>query len=441
MNRMIRTGVTVAVLVALVAAGCTSGATPSPTSTAADSGSPAASTEASTGPSTPITLELPTWTAEAAGLKDWWPELIADFEAKHPGVTVELENVAFSGYVQTLTTRFAAGEPPDIVHVPLPTTTLPAWAEAGFLKPLDEQLASTDIPGQWPANQSAMTWGGKTYGVLLVGYGFVLFYDQALLDAAGVGVPTTPDELLAAAEATTSGDQFGFSVTADSSPNFIRDLLHFVTGFGAPWVKDGTWNLADPKVVEAVDVWRTLATKYAPQGTDINQKRQAYFDGKVAMMIDGPFLIAQARSSAPENVKPNLHVAQVLFPVTPGDASHGLAIPAGLDPEREALVWDFIQLAASAEWQAEYAKLVTSTVARPGADAALSADPDTAQAVDANKKAVPIVPNEYGNLRKDWADFTKFASESFHSMLIGDAATATVLSELQTRLEAEGIQP
>ena len=44
-----------------------------------------------------------------------------------------MQNVAFTGYIATLTTQFMAGSPPDIVHIPLPTINLPAWAEADFL--------------------------------------------------------------------------------------------------------------------------------------------------------------------------------------------------------------------------------------------------------------------------------------------------------------------
>jgi multiple sugar transport system substrate-binding protein len=388
-----------------------------------------------------ITLKLSTWTANEPGQREWWPMLIREFEATHPGATVDIQNTAFSSYIQTVTTLFTAGSPPDIVDVPLPTTTLPAWAAAGFLVPIDQLLSSTDIPANWPPTQSAMTWGGKTYGVLLVSYGFVLFYNKSLLDAANVGVPTNVEQLLAAAKATTGDGRFGFAVTADSSPNFIRDVLHFVTGMGAPWVTDGKWSLTNPRVVQAVDIWRTLATKYAPQGTDISQKRQAFFDGKVAMMIDGPFVLAAAQANAPAAVKPYLHVAQVPLPIKPGDASRGLAIPTGVPPSRQGLVWDFIRLAASQRWQCEYARRVSSPVARKGADSCLPSSPDAAQIARANTNPTPLVSNQYYGLRPRWGAFATAASDTLHSLLTGGRPTAEALAALQARLEAGGIQP
>ena len=41
--------------------------------------------------------------------------------------------------------RLIAGSAPTVVHVPLPTINLPAWADAGFLRPLDQKIGAVDI--------------------------------------------------------------------------------------------------------------------------------------------------------------------------------------------------------------------------------------------------------------------------------------------------------
>jgi hypothetical protein len=120
--------------------------------------------------------------------------------------------------------RFAAGTPPDIVH--LPSRDFASFADQGWLEPLDDRLGKTDIPATWPPLQSEMKWNGKTQGVLLMGYGGILFYNDKMLKDAKVGVPKTPDEWLAAMKATTDANkgQFGLStITAGASEHGRRD--------------------------------------------------------------------------------------------------------------------------------------------------------------------------------------------------------------------------
>src|SRR5690625_2635531 len=272
----------------------------------------------------PITLTVSTWTANEPGLSDWWPALVEGFEETHDNITVEVQQIAFADYITQITTQLTASSAPEIIHVPLPTTTLPAWAEAGFLADLDGFLGETDILDVWPESQGVMAWDGINYGVLLVDYGYVLFYNEKLLSEAGVDVPTTPDELRDAAKAVTDmpGDAYGYAITDDNSPNFVRDALVFVTGMEAPWVKDESWNLTDPAVGEAFDLWRLLGSEYAPEGTDIAQKRESFLTGSAAMMIEGPFYYATVEDSADAELLESLHITENPFPTQPGDVSH-----------------------------------------------------------------------------------------------------------------------
>ena len=89
-----------------------------------------------------IELDFPTWQAEEPGAGEYWTELIKAFEAKNPGVKVKKTQVPFREYADKMTVRFAANNPPDIVH--LPSRNFLAFASQGWLAPLDEYLAQTD---------------------------------------------------------------------------------------------------------------------------------------------------------------------------------------------------------------------------------------------------------------------------------------------------------
>lgn len=386
-------------------------------------------------------LTVTTWTATSPGLKDWWKVIEEKFEAANPGVDVKIENIAFGDYIRTLTTRFVAGSPPTIVHVPLPTTNLPAWAEAGFLKSVDKRIAGTDIATKWPANQAAMSWKGVNYGVLLVHYGYVFFVNEKMFKDAGIAIPSNKEDMLAAAKALTKNGKYGFAITDDNTVNFMRDALEFVTGFGGRWAKDGVWNFTDPTVVEALDMWRQIGQSYAPRGTDINAKRQAFYDGNVAMMVENPSVWPNVAAAAKPDIVSDLHLATMPFSTVPGDVSHGFSIPEEVDAETEKLAWAFTQMAASPEMMKAYVELVKSPVARPGVDESLKSNRDTMVIAKSAENAAVLVPNDYYGVRKDYAAFSTELTNTLRTVLQGSVPTKDALASLQDRLTAKGIKP
>jgi multiple sugar transport system substrate-binding protein len=386
------------------------------------------------------TLTITTWTATSPGFQEWWPKVESAFEAAHPGADLVIENIAFADYMRTLTTRFVAGSPPQIVHVPLPTINLPALADAGFLKPVDDRIEGTEYATDWPAAQSAMEWKGKTYGLLTVQYGFNFFYNQKLLDDAGIKLPTTPEELKAAAAALTKDGKYGFAVTDDNTVNFMRDALEFVTGMEGEWVKDGAWNWTDPKVVAAIELWRDIAANYAPKGTDIAAKRQAFYDGNVAMMIENPSVWPNVAAAAKPELLDSLHLGAMPFPRVPGDVSQGYAIPEGADQATADLAWSLIELVASPELMRSYVELVKTPVARTASNEPLLAKPDDARIAEAGAQAVPIIPNDYFGVRMKYADFSAEVTNALRSILQG-TSVPDAMAALQSQLTAKGITP
>lgn len=268
------------------------------------------------------TLEFPTWQAEEPGISTWWKSLIAAYEKKYPDVKVNIQQIPFAQYVKQMTVRFAAGTPPDIVH--LPARDFASFADQGWLEPLDARLKASDIPANWPPLQADMQWDGKAQGVLLMGYGGMLFYNEKRLKEAGLAVPKTGDEWLAAMKATTAADKglFGLSTITAEHPNMVVEMASWVIGSGADWLKGGKYNFNDPAVVKAIDNWRT-SINYAPKGTNSATARQLFIDGKTTFLRDGPWVWG-AVEKAPADVKPNLKVAGLPFPVVPGGASNSI---------------------------------------------------------------------------------------------------------------------
>ncbi|MGF2949245.1 ABC transporter substrate-binding protein [Microbacterium alcoholitolerans] len=389
-----------------------------------------------------VTLTLSTWAhTEQTGV--WFDTIIPEFEKANPGITIDIQQIAFADYISTITTQSVAGAGPDIIHVPTPISSLPAWAEAGFLEPLDDFVAETDVPEEWPESQGAMEWNDTTYGVLTVDYGYTLFYNEALLAEAGVEVPTTAEELVAAAKAVSDlpGDVFGYAITDDNTANFVRDALVFTAGMDADWIDDGKWNFASDDVVDALEVWRELGTEYSPIGTNFAAKREAFLNGNSAMMIEGPFYYSTVTATADPGLVESLKIAKAPFEKNPGDISHGFSMAADLDDNTKAAAEKFLEFVISQESLEQYATIVSSPTARPGTADALLEDPLTAPIVEAWENSTPIVDTGAQGMRADYAKFADIVGAQLHVLLQGDAPTNDVLKDLDKKLTDAGITP
>lgn len=383
----------------------------------------------------PVTLDFPSWQAEEPGFAEWWKGLIQEYEAKHPGVKVRLYSIPFANYVNQLTVRFAGQNPPDIVH--LPSRNFASFASQKWLEPIDDLLKATDIPDHWSKLQSEMRWDGKTYGVLLLPYGNLLYYNEKLLRDAGVKVPITAVEWLDAMAKTTHRDQgqFGLATTTAEHPNMFIDAATWVLGERQDWLKSNKYNFTDPGVVAAMDHFRK-SLSYAPPGTNSAVARQLFIDGKAAFLRDGPWVWATLQKAKPE-IRPSLKMTQLPFPIITGGASNSLHIPAKIDPQKKKLVWEFIALAASLPWQEKYVQLTGSPSGRVGIITLEQAtkDPHLAAITQAAERAENLFPMQPA-LRENYNEFATLFSRAVVRMQSSSQPTDAILANLQKELTA-----
>jgi multiple sugar transport system substrate-binding protein len=380
-----------------------------------------------------IELEFPSWQIEEAGAGEYWTELIKAFEAKYPNVKIKKQQVPFREYVDKTTIRFAGNNPPDIVH--LPTRNYLSFASQGWLAPLDEYLAQTDVKATYMKLNDEMLYNGKYYGVLMMGYGMMFYYNDKMLADAKVAVPKTSDELLKAISATTdvNAGRFGYGAPTNEHPNVFVEVSTWVTGEGASLFKGNQYNFTDPAVIRAIDKFRT-AIKGAPKGTSSEQARQLFIDGKIAMIRDGPWVAAQVKK-APEAMRANLKMGMMPFANIPGGTSNSLHMPAKLDPEKRKLVWEFIKMTTQPEWQAKFTLLTSSPAPRKNAlpAAEMAARPDLAMINKAAAEAVNLFP-EGITVRENYNEFAKIFVESGMKLMTSDRPTADIMKDLQAEM-------
>ena len=285
----------------------------------------------------------------------WWRAAAAEFAKENPGNSIKLVPVPFEQHHNQLTTRFVAGDPPDLAHIS--ARFYFSYADQGFLEPLDDRLAKVGWQEKdFIGSQAQLRRKGHVYAQALLGYGWGLFYNADMLAKAGVAVPKTKDDLMAAAKKLTipgtgKVEQYGYSVATNQSSATYMKLTFFLTGLGHSWIENG-------KLVSKADLKQALAMtaellkdREAPAGFSEDQERQLFWQGGAAMYIDGNWAVGY-KANAAASVKTAYKVAPLPFVDAAGGPSNVLAIPAALPKERKDLAFKFIELIQRPEWQA-----------------------------------------------------------------------------------------
>src|SRR5438128_10309962 len=135
----------------------------------------------------------------------------ADFKAKYPNVTVNVEIQQWGEIGTKLDTAFAGGSPPDVIE--LGNTLVAKYAAAGALEDISGKKSSFDNSGTWLQSLTdSCSVSGKLYCVPYYAGSRAIIYRKDFFDAAGVQPPDSLDGLL------TVGKKL---MTAHSSdPNF-----------------------------------------------------------------------------------------------------------------------------------------------------------------------------------------------------------------------------
>jgi len=388
--------------------------------------------------SEPIVLDFPTWQAEEAGFAEFWKTVIPQFEAQHPNVKINISQIPFSQFTDTLITRYSAGDAPDITHIA--TRFFDQFASQDWFENLDPYFKGTDILSDWTGLEDAMLVDGHHQGLVLMGYGFVLYYNEAILNKAGVSVPTTVAELKAAVDkinALNDADISAYGTTTTQHNNAYNDFANFIYGEGLTVVKNGKFYLNTPEVVAAVKDYNYVASN-APVGVTTEMLRQLFIDGKVAMMIDGPF-VAPLIEKADADLKPSLKIARVPFTQIPGTISNSLHIAKDLPEERKRLAFDFIKIVAEKENQLLYTKYTKNPCGRMSVALEIT-DPNTKYIFEMGAEAVNTLPASK-NLSQNYSKYTSLAVEHILQLQKKGANVEAILKAMENAMYSNSLEP
>lgn len=247
-----------------------------------------------------IRVVLGYYSAATQGL---FEEMAKDFMAKNPGDEVKIEVIQWDNLQQRLTTDIAGGTAPDISMIG--TRWLLDYVKNDIAEPMDSYITPEFKAGFIDAFLAPSTLDGKLYGLPIAASARAMYYNKDLLAKAGVNEPPTNwDGVVETAKKIKAlgGDSYGFALQGKEIETDAYWYYSLWT-HGGEIIKDGKSGVASPEAVAALTLYKSMIdqglTEPDPTGLNRQDIERLFKQGRVGMILTGPWLRGQIKEEAP----------------------------------------------------------------------------------------------------------------------------------------------
>ncbi|MCP5097054.1 MAG: sugar ABC transporter substrate-binding protein [Chloroflexi bacterium] len=360
-----------------------------------------------------------------------YKELVDAFNTQHTDIHIELTHVPSPKEYRTrLVTEFAAGNPPEVTLMNY--RRYASFAANGMLEPLGPYLENSkliSLDDFYPVATDGFMWQGELMCVPQNISSLVVYYNQALFDAAGVAYPSdkwTWDEFVETAVSLTQDhngdgtiDQYGLGV----EPSLFR-LAPFIWQNNAPLVDDINYPtrlvLTRPPSLAALQWFTDLHNVH---GVVPGRVEEAAQDSESRFLAGTTAMFLNSRRGVPTYREIGRFVWDVA-PLPNGAGSAGIlhsdAYCMSATAVDKTAAWAFIEFANSVAGQTIIAgsgRTVPSLIAVAESDAFLDPPqpPSRAQVYINNAPILQRVP-----VISTWQEIESVADEEIERAFYGD---------------------
>jgi len=416
-------------LIALAAAGCSPG-----------SGSNA-STDGSSGGGGVVVIKYISSAVLESPEKDFVQKVTDDFNAQNNGVKVEVEGVAANDLLKKYTALATANQMPDFYTDDIKDTA--QLVDMGIAEDVRNVFDSNYL-NSFTANALAgVTVNGVPSGIPWTSTAQVILYRTDLFAAAGVKVPTTWDELVAAAKQLTGNNKYGITLVGTKDSSGAGRFQYVLRNFGVDeYTQDssGKWqtDIGSDNYVAALKAYTDLATVdgVVPPGvteTGYAAAVNLLASGQAAMLITSSNAIGTITYQVPD-LKSSLGSFPIPAVKRAVTSQSGQAFFVSPTSKHKEAVAKFLQFMVSDEKAIEFSQLtgrlptLTTAEQNPaiGQDPALGGSLQSLMA--ANVYITPPIPG-YG-------ENNDIEGEAFQSVFTGSATPEQAAAQAQQRAQA-----
>jgi multiple sugar transport system substrate-binding protein len=385
---------------------------------------------------------------------------IGEFEKK-TGIHVHIETLTESDYMVKILTELQSGSGTyDAFMTSQPMNY--QYAAAGWIEDLQPWVDNAkqtapdwDFKDFFPALIDAERWDTTDFGGAGEGglwaipaneEGYALFYRKDILEANGIAVPQTIDDLIAAAK-KLDGTQFdgktihGFVSRGDKTYPTLNPFSTFAGAYGVKDITDGKASINSPAGIEAVKKWVELM-QTAPKAASTYtwyEAQQDFLAGTSAFYIDADHM-------APDFEKSGSAIAGKVGYALPPEGPEGRAssmwvwsLGMNAASKQKGATWQFIQWATSKE-------LLTTAIGNGNMNptrVSVADSPEMAEATknwgDYNKVWKEILA-DYASWpyspSATWTEVGDIWATSIQSAILGQSDVKTALDEAADKIDA-----
>ncbi|WP_285597508.1 sugar ABC transporter substrate-binding protein [Kineosporia sp. NBRC 101731] len=381
-----------------------------------------------------VKLEFAQWWA--AELPDGaFDKIVAEFEAKNPGITVELVTAPYASTKQQLVSGAASRTLPDVVG--LDGAWVNDFSQQGAIANLSDLMKDAGYDESQLASQIQVE--GSTYMIPVVNFVYPLFVNTDLLKEAGVNeVPSTRTEFVEAAKKISAlGDnKKGWALPLDTSaPNGAQnDVMSWLWASGGSMLAGGRPNMNTPEVKSVIDMIKGLTDADAVAPGYLTMKEQdkveKFSTGQVGMMVDSLAHINLIKENAPDL---NFEVAAIPaaddYTGKRGIPYASWGIGVADSSEHPAEAFRFVEYLMSKDVNAQLSTLANgfpgNTTAEPDFG---DSDPKFEEAFTIYQDGTPA--NEFTGLPKS-EDLMRTLNEQLQAVLTGKTSVDEALKNTQ----------
>ncbi len=253
--------------------------------------------------------------------KAWWADFQDSFNKEYENINLTVEVVSWNDIYTVVNTRISGDAAPDILNIDV----FADYQADDLLLPAKDFVSEETYAKMYPAFLEQSVVDGTVWAIPDLASARAMYYNVDILEAAGVEVPTTWDELKAACEAIKAYDPniypWGIDMTTDEGQ---AAFAYYIWNNGGDFTDaNGEWTLNSDENVAAIEYAISLVNAGLTNSDPANDTRYNLQDmfgtGKVAMMI-GPNSIPTYISDGkePDEV---INYAFAAIPTNGGNAS------------------------------------------------------------------------------------------------------------------------
>jgi multiple sugar transport system substrate-binding protein len=308
-------------------------------------------------------VELTYWTHTHPPMIDLNKELVAEYEAKNPNVTIKYEQIPNNEFGTKMLTALSNGSGPDIINMDdsalrgeyIPKDLLAPIDPAAFGKASVEEIEADYVPGTLDGAKGK---DGQLYGVPSEFNATAFAINKAHFADAGLdpaNPPETWDEVAEAGKKLVAKGHEGFNFVYLHSGWYSQQLQTLLneTG-GSILTEDGTQSALDqPESVEALQIWSDLINKDKVGNADTASREATvpfddFASGRRSMTMIYPWAVDQLKADNPDVFK-DVEVVPLpqVDPANPTGRWYAYYFAVNKASEHQREAWKFIQFLGS----------------------------------------------------------------------------------------------